>query len=193
MGKHQDGTPRRVTADLRFERTVNELVAVVRRHDGALPTAGSPDRDEVRLARWLAKRRWEANAGILSPSRASTLDALVPHWRQSTHSREGFEATLTECVAWREAHGWAPRSTGGDETETRLGVWLVARRYDARIDRLPAEHEAMLDAQLPDWRSRPAPFTRVAISDRRTTPTAPSSERWTNTEQSEYPSLRQSA
>lgn len=162
MGKHQDGTPRRVTADLRFERTVSELVDVVRRHGGALPTAGSPDRDEVRLARWLAKRRWEANAGILSLGRASTLDALVPHWRQSTHSREGFEATLTECIAWREAHGWVPRSTGGDETETRLGAWLVARRYDARIDRLPAEHEAMLDAQLPAWRSRPAPFVRVA-------------------------------
>ncbi len=162
MGKHQDRTPRRVTADLRFERTVNELIDVVRRHGGALPTAGSPDRDEVRLARWLAKRRWEANAGILSPSRASTLDALVPHWRQSTHSREGFEATLAECVAWREAHGWMPRSTGGDETETRLGAWLVARRYDARIDRLLETHDQRLDGQLPAWRSRPAPFVRVA-------------------------------
>lgn len=162
MGKHQDGTPRRVTANLRFEQTLNELIEAVRKLGGALPTAGSPDRDHVRLAHWLAKRRWEANAGILRPSRASTLDALVPHGRQSTHSREGFEATLAECVAWREAHGWMPRSTGGDETETRLGAWLVARRYDARIDRLPAEHEALLDAQLTDWRSRAAPFARVA-------------------------------
>lgn len=178
MGKHQDGTPRRITADLRFERTVSELVDVVRRLGGALPTAGSTDRDEVRLARWLSKRRWEENAGILSPSRSSALDALVPHWRQSTHSREGFEATLAECVAWREKHGWVPRSTGDDETEKRLGAWLVARRYDARIDRLPADHENMLDGQLPDWRSRPAPFARVATSDSHPSSPEPLPTRW---------------
>jgi len=193
MGKHQDGTPRRVTADLRFERTVSEIVDVVRRHGGALPTAGSPDRDEVRLARWLAKRRWESNAGILSPSRASTLDALVPRWRQSTHSREGFEATLAECVVWRETQGWVPRSTGGDETETRLGMWLVARRYDARIDRLAADHEAMLDAQLPDWRSRPAPFTRVSTRDPRSSSPQPLPGRWPGAQQSDAAAVRKSA
>ncbi|QRY42333.1 hypothetical protein JVX92_14950 (plasmid) [Microbacterium hominis] len=172
---------------------MSELVDVVRSRGGALPTAGSPNRDEVRLARWLAKRRWESNAGILSPSRTSTLDALVPHWRQSTHSREGFEATLAECVAWRETHGWVPRSTGGDETETRLGAWLVARRYDARIDRLPADHEAMLDAQMPDWRSRPAAFTRVATRDLRSPSTQPLPGRWRSAERSATVATRRSA
>lgn len=193
MGRHQANTARRATADLRFERTVSELVDVVRRHGGALPTAGSADRDEVRLARWLAKRGWEENAGILSPSRASTLDALVPRWRQSTHSREGFEATLAECVAWREAHGGVPRSTGGDEMETRLGVWPVARRYDARIDRLPADHEMMLDAQLPDWRLRPAPFTRVATWSSGPSSAEPLPERWRDTERSDIALARKSA
>lgn len=153
MSEHRATTERRAAADLRFERTVRELVDMMRHRGGALPTAGSPDRHEARLARWLAKRRREANTGILDPSRASTLDSMAPRWRQSTHSREGFEATLAECAAWREEHGWGPRSTGGDDTETRRVAWLVARRYDARVDRLPVDHETMLDAQLPGWRS----------------------------------------
>ncbi|WP_336625002.1 MULTISPECIES: hypothetical protein [unclassified Microbacterium] len=160
MGKHRPGTPRGVAADLRFERTLDELADLVRRL-GVLPSAGSKEPDEVRLARWLAKRRWEANTGILPPNRATALDAAAPRWRESTHSREGFEATLAACAAWRYETGWLPRSAGGGDTETRLGAWLVARRYDARVRRMPSELEQLLDTQLPGWRFRPTPFTRV--------------------------------
>lgn len=177
MGKHRPGTPRGVAADLRFERTLDELAEMVRRMR-ALPSAGSTDPDEVRLARWLAKRRWEANTGLLPLNRSDALDAAVPRWRETSYSREGFEATLAACAAWRRETGWLPRSAGGSDTETRLGAWLVARRYDARVRRMPAELEQLLDAQLPGWRFRPTPFTRVTAARPQAITAAQRAERW---------------
>lgn len=156
MTAHRDDTTRRRAAETNFSRTVDELVALVHELGGALPSAGSDDPSEVRVARWLAKRRWEAKHGTLPVDRESTLDGAVPFWRETTHSLEGFEATLRACVVWRAVHGWLPRSAGGTETETRLGLWIVARRYDAHIGRLPAAHAVLLDANLDGWRETPA-------------------------------------
>ncbi len=156
MTAHRDDTARRQAAGTNFSRTVDELVALVHELGGALPSAGSDDPSEVRVARWLAKRRWEAKHGTLPVDRESTLDGAVPFWRETTHSLEGFEATLRACVVWRGVHGWLPRSAGGTETETRLGLWIVARRYDAHIGRLPAAHAVLLDANLDGWRETPA-------------------------------------
>lgn len=153
MATHRSDTPRRRAADARFGTMLGAAVDLARARGGALPTAGSDDPDEVRLARWLAKRRWEANSGILAPARESALDAALPTWRATTHSREGFAATLEECVAWRRENGSLPRSAGGEADETRLGLWLTARRYDARRGRLPRAHADLLDERLGAWRA----------------------------------------
>ncbi|GAA3034916.1 helicase associated domain-containing protein [Microbacterium dextranolyticum] len=160
MTAHRKDTPRSAATASRFAQTVGELAAAVRRRDGALPSAGSPDPADVRLARWLAKRRWEAGRGLLSDDRVRLLDRAVPRWRESTHSRAGFEAALAECADWLRSRGHLPRSAGGGPTETRLGRWIVARRYDAGIGRLSLGHAERLDADLDGWRVASAPSRR---------------------------------
>lgn len=67
MGKHEDGTPWCVTADLRFEQTVNELVDAVRRLEGAFPTAGSLPKvapgDPPHSSNEALPDRWKGSAG----------------------------------------------------------------------------------------------------------------------------------
>lgn len=77
----------------------------------------------------------------------------TPRRQATTYVQEGFAATLEECVVWRREHGALPRSAGGDAEEARLGLWLTARRQDARRGRLPRAHADLLDHRLDGWRA----------------------------------------
>lgn len=147
---------RQAAADERFDTTLTLIRDFATARRGLLPSSGSSDAEEARLGRWLAKRRWEAKHGVLPHYRASALSVMVPNWRHTPRSDEGFAAIVEECVDWIQVNRDFPRSTGGDPAETRLGLWLVARRYDESLGRLEARRAQILDERLDGWRSSPA-------------------------------------
>lgn len=118
-----------------------------------MPSATGNDRSEDRLARWVAKKRWEERTGRLDARRSQVLDNIDPSWRATTHSEQGFARELSDCVRWvEERHGRLPSHKSADPVERLHGVWLNGRRYDRKVGRLARDREHALDRELPTWR-----------------------------------------
>lgn len=140
-------------ASKKFDLTAREFEEFVHEHK-RMPSATGEDPSEDRLARWIAKKRWEERAGRLDPRRSQVLDGIDPNWRATTHSEQGFARELSACARWVEEHrGRLPSLSSADPDERFHAVWLNGRRYDRKVGRLTRERERALDRELPTWRT----------------------------------------
>lgn len=102
----------------------------------------------VRLGRWVIKRRADRKAGRLTPTREADLEA-IPGWTWDPYGDDwetGLAALRT--FAAREGHARVPqRYVDGD---FRLGIWVSGRRVDRNRGRLDAARVAALEA-IPGW------------------------------------------
>jgi superfamily II DNA or RNA helicase len=130
-----------------WEAAVIALRAFVAR-EGHARVPGDHVEGELRLGRWVFKRRTARNAGRLDPTRAAELEA-VQGWTWDPYG-DDWEAGLAalRTFASREGHARVPQSHV--EGHFRLGSWVSGRRVDRNRGRLDPERVIALEA-VPGW------------------------------------------
>lgn len=120
-------------------------------HDlGRLPTRGSGDDEERRLAIWLQVQRTTARQNRLPPARREWLDDALPGWDRPRES--AWAGTAESVRAFRHETGRLPAArAAGDAAERRLGQWLAKQRTLREKGSLAVERAEWLDERLPGW------------------------------------------
>lgn len=116
-------------------------------HRGVMPRVDCADPSEVRLGRWVVKQRQTYRTGRLSDTRKRRLEAL-PGWVWATHP--DWDVSFTAVARWFATAGAAPRGRGGDDEETRLGVWVKNQRQLHKNGKLDVDRVRQLES-IPGW------------------------------------------
>jgi hypothetical protein len=120
---------------------------------GGLPSTGSENPEERRLAMFVSSNRVTYRKGKLDALRVARL-AAIPGWEWEP--RAGlWGSACDETTAWMTEHGRTPSTTSQDETEARLGRFVSTNRRSRVSGTLAADRVARL-AAIPGWSWNPA-------------------------------------
>jgi hypothetical protein len=123
------------------------LLAHVTEH-GTAAVRRDETRDGYPLGSWAGEQRNRHTRGSLDPERRGRLEALAGWtWDPHVESWERYYEALLAFVA-REGH--ARVSTDHVEGGLPLAAWVIRHRQDRKVDKVPADRAARLEA-LPGW------------------------------------------
>jgi hypothetical protein len=103
------------------------------------------------LAGWIGKQRAEYRDGTLSPERRARLEELgVPWDAKASDSEMQWQRRCAELTAFHQEHGH-PHPSRESVVHKSLAGWVKKQRALKRCGKLPADHEARLNALGLRW------------------------------------------
>ena len=105
----------------------------------------------VKVGSWIAHRRSERRAGVLSPDRVELLDALGMVWRVDL-AQERWDLGIAAARAYRAGHGdlFVPKEHVTDDGHS-LGAWIGTQRQKRRRGELSPEQISELESLGMVW------------------------------------------
>lgn len=101
------------------------------------------------LETWILNRRADRRAGRLADHKIKALDALGMDW--SPHDTD-WERGLAAARAFYAEHGHLKVPTQHRQDGVQLHAWVIRRRKEFHLNRLPQERQAALDSIGMIWR-----------------------------------------